>query len=1528
MNESSNPSDHDYAQLFERSLAKIRELKARVEQLEAQAVDEAVAVIGVGCRLPGEVDSLESLWALLTSGRQAITAAPSDRWTRRDIPFQQALGGFIDDVWSFDASFFKISPREAECTDPQQRLLLETAWEALERSACRPSTLLGSPTGVFVGMSSNDFRLHLESRGTAAVDAYSATGNFPAFGAGRIAYTLGLRGPCMTVDTACSSSLAAVHLAAAALRARECSLAIAGGVNLMLSEITAHMLARVGALSPDGVCRTFDANANGFVRGEGAAVVVLKRLSDALADGDPVRGVLLSTVVNQDGRSTGLTAPNGQSQQAMLRDALARSGIAPAEVGYVEAHGTGTTLGDPIEVEALQAVLGNPRPDGSRCWIGSVKPNVGHLEAAAGIAGLLKVLACLEYEKIPPQVNFSVLNPKISLAGSCLDIPRDEIAWPRPVDGRRVAGVSSFGLSGTNVHALVADPPMQCRLAVEEATAADPSLLLWLPLSAQTPGALRAMASAYADRFVNATDHELPDLCWAAGMTRDAFDVRVALRGRHREDFIVSLRSIASGESPVPQATGQRGARAMVFTGQGAQYWKMGRGLLGRFEAFREALARCDAAMEKTSRGGISDVVFGVDDGRLNQTTWTQPALFAIEYGLYAVWSSLGVEPDVVLGHSLGEYVAACVAGVFSLEDALQLVSARGRLMQSLSESGAMVSASMPEVDALALVQGQESRLAIAAFNAPGRVVFSGASDAVDRVVRTLLERGVEHRRLVVSHAFHSPLMSSMLPDFERVLAATPMHPPRLPLVANISGARADASFSSPEGFLRHIVEPVDFVSSVLHAANELGVREWIEIGPHPTLSSLIAETLSDGHEQHAIVPSLRRGRDDVESMFDALTAVYLRGHVPCVDALAPPIHRRKVALPTYPFQRTLHRYTGGDMAETVTTRWSPLKEFDALGTGRKSPRRWLVLCDRMGVGQLVRDRLERDGSECTVIHRDARQGWTDALSRVGEGIFSGVDGVLDCSPLDVVDAVDDPSTAVYRSCEASLAFVRAWLSAPKRCSSLSWWVLDAGAGTEHKDERRSLGAVAAASVRGVLRVIGRECSSVRSGHVELLDVSVPSLDAVARLLPHSQEDRLRVAHGRVEASRWVPLALSSTAWTLRSDRPYLITGAHGGIGGALAQALVEGGARQLVLVGRRREDELGEPQRRALETLRSRCEVETWALDVADRAALEHAMTQLRENGKRLAGVFHLAGALHDAPLLEQDMQTFSAATRAKVDGAYNLHALCGEVDVFCLFSSISSAFGLVGQANYAAANAALDALAEYRRRIGQNALSVQWGPWDEAGMAHTLGEAGRRNFRAQGVDYLPPASALQILSALLAHQDAPAVVSALSVRWSTFAEALAPGRRIESMALLRGSTIEMTDEPQTVEPTLRRHLASTEPRRRLQQCERFVADEIRRILKLAPTYELPFEMPLRDLGMDSLMLVELRNVLVGATGVSFAASELFNYPTVRRLAAFVIERVQLELLPDIHDDQRLLAELRAELSSVSTIASGEGAR
>jgi acyl transferase domain-containing protein len=958
---------------FANMLANLSPEKRALMAEMLRPAPEPIAIVGMACRFPGGANSPEAFWDLLANGRHAVTEIPADRWPVDDYydpdpaapgKINSRYGAFLDQVDQFDPAFFGISPREATRMDPQQRLFLEVVWEALEDGGQTQAALAGSNTGVFAGVYQADYSA-FQFDDLDKVDAYVASGLSHAIVANRVSFLFDLRGPSLAIDTACSSSLVAFHLACQSLRRQECNMALAGGVNLILSPLFTLPVAKWGMLAPDGRCKTFDARADGMVRGEGCGVVVLKRLSDARRDKDRILAVCRGTATNQDGRTNALTAPNGLSQQQVIEQALKDAGVQPGRISYIEAHGTGTALGDPIEMEALIESVGRGRERNSEpdqlCLVGSVKTNIGHLEAAAGIAGLIKVVLALQHRTIPAHLHFEKLNPHINLDGMPFAIPTRKQTWPEAAGQPRRAGVSSFGFGGANAHAILEEWPAQNGGEAGEDAASKPlpdsnpanqdylkerihsqtrrlanspdSPPHLFALSTPQAAALPVLAGAYRRRLDQwlADGTELADICHSAARRRTHFNHRLVVVCRSKEELAAVLDAYLAGEEHALLSTGRRLAGqadgvAFIYSGQGAQWPGMGRQLYRQEPVFRQAMDACEALLRPHLPHSLAAIV--ESDRLLSQTVYAQPALFAVQVALTALWQSWGIRPAAVAGHSLGEVTAAYVAGALSLADAARIVVERSRLMQTVTGCGKMAAVGL-SLDEARRRLAEYPELAVAAVNAPGSVVVSGKSARLDALLAQWQNQAamegvaIFSRLLPVDYAFHSPQMAPLAEELAPLLAAVRPQPATVPLVSTVSGDFIDGECLDADYWARNMAEPV-LLATAVERLVQAGHSGYLEVSAHPILSANVRQCLAAASAPGTVAACLRRDQDELLSLLGSLATLYAAGYTPDWGAVQGG-SGRFISLPSYPWQRKRYWLDGAGHKRSPAEKRAPL---------------------------------------------------------------------------------------------------------------------------------------------------------------------------------------------------------------------------------------------------------------------------------------------------------------------------------------------------------------------------------------------------------------------------------------------------------------------------------------------------------------------------------------------------------------------------------------------------------------------------
>jgi phthiocerol/phenolphthiocerol synthesis type-I polyketide synthase B len=1469
-----------------------------------------VAIVGIGCRFPGDVIDAESFWRLLSESRDAVTEIPPDRIDLRRYfdpspatpgRMMTRWGGFLAGIDHFDADFFNMSPREAERLDPTQRLLLETAWEAFEDAGQNLLGLNGTRTGVFVGQWLSDFEGRVFSD-PEAVDFYTAQGSGRYASSGRICYSLGLRGPSITLDTACSSSLVAIHLAVQSIRSGESDIALAGGANIILQPHINIAYSQSRMMAADGRCKFGDASGDGYVRSEGVALVVLKSMETAIADGDRVYAVIRGSAINNDGDSSGsLGTPSRIGQEELLRAAYGDAGIQGGAIDYIEAHGTGTRAGDPVELGALASVLAEGRERGRNAFVGSIKTNFGHTEAAAGVAGVIKTALALYHCAIPSNLHHKVPSPLIPWADLPVLLPCIQVSWPEHA-GPRFAGVSGFGIAGTNAHIVLENAPPS---AILQHTDQSLRSEVMLPLSAKSPSALRALAARYADMLGSESQQSLYDVCWSAATRRTPLDHRAVFVAADRSALVEILRNHANGGAATAEGSVRAGEApkiGFVCPGQGGQWVGMARQLMAQEPEFLAALERCDGAARSFvdwSIVGQLTAESGSPQFRLERIDVIQPVLAAVTIAYATLLRSFGIEPTATVGHSMGEVAAACIAGVMSLDQAMRVICRRSALLQKISGRGAMALVELSTKETAARLVGREERLSVAVSNSPRSSVISGDPEAMQQVMSELERDNVLCRLVKVDVASHSPQTAPLADELVKELAGLAPNDSHTPLWSTVLGRRAEGHEFDANYWGRNLRETVRFTDAINGMLND-GVSAFVELGPHPVLLHSIAQTSQAAGHEIALATCGRREDSDRVALLTALGQLWASGY-PIDWGCIFPTAGRVVSLPLYPWKRERHWVATAELRSAPTNvrlldgkpekqsrdwvfgqQWKVSDSPGGGADGEISKSFWLVLSADEGVGSALTTALRSAGATAISSSMDQLETAVEKHARSGEGLLS----IFICAR----DDLDAPYLPV-RALQAVLNVK--WTSSPKL------WLGTRGG--QAVDNRARVSPNQAA-LWGAARAVAEEHPEFWGGLVDFDPTSDDPLDGdlfVRHLKAFDGENQIAFRGGRRYVLRLAAAGHDADpeAFIWRADGAYLITGGLGDIGLRFARTLALRGARRLILMGRtplppREQWDRTDPASqqggriaaiRALEA--EGLSVHVAAVDVSDEVQLRQFLDRYEsEAWPPIRGVIHAAGALDDRLASTLSRADFDALVGPKLRGAQHLDHLLPDLDLFVMVSSISALLPPPGQANYAAANAGLDAIAHDRHARGLAALSIGWGVWDNTGLVK--GESGRRNvaeLTRQGIGTLSPESGTRLFAWLCGHHDS--YLAVLPICWSKFRQA----RGGRDLPLLRDLTIDPSDGPaQTIKFKERLASAALAERRRL--LTDLVRAAVGKVLKISPSRIDP-RRAMGTMGLNSLMAMELRNRLEAELERPLSATLAWNYPTVDALAAYLAD-------------------------------------
>lgn len=1513
-----------------------------------------IAIIGMSGRYPG-ANNLGDFWDNLINGRSFTGNARSgsdDSISPEDSGLVTSAS-VLDDVDRFDASFFGYSSRDAELLDPQSRLFLECAWEAFEAAGYNPRQH-SERVGVFASSSINTYFLnyvfpHLNSdRFILSGDNLRAVlGCSDDFLATRVSYKLNLTGPSFDVRSACSSSLVAVHLARQSILNGECETALAGGVSILLPQESSYRFEEGSILSPDGHCRPFDAKASGTVFGRGVGIVILKMLSAAIDDGDHIHAVIKGSSVNNDGSDkAGYSAPSITGQAGAIAEAIAEAGIQPDSIDYIEAHGTGTAKGDPIEIAGLERVFGNQR--GHRCAIGSLKSNIGHLDVAAGVSGLIKTVLMLEHQTMVPTLHFNRWNEEIDYEKNGFYVNDKTIPWHSD-DGPRRAGVSSFGMGGTNSHVVLEEPPPAT--PIERPDARTRHVLC---ISAKQPDALADLARRYRTFFSNSPSVSLTNVCFTANTGREHFRHRLAVIGDSAEQMASQLSAHADGTASSGMFHGALGERqepeaAFLFTGQVVELTNAGKELLDASPVFRNHLKECDRLL----RGHLDESLFELiyqDNIKLSETAYAQPAVFALEYALAQQWMSWGIRPTALLGHSLGEYVAACIANVFSLEQALRLVSERGRLMQRTTDSCGMVSV----FETLEFVEGKIEKstpLEIAAVNGRRHIVVSGDLEALGRFCRQLNEAGVATQQLKANRAFHSQHMDAVLDEFLAVTRQIDFSPPEIPLISSVTGCAATDDIVTPDYWCRQIRSTVQF-SKAWNSLKEHGPHAVIEMGPAPILVGLVA---ADAPSQMLCLPALRPSKPDWTQCCENLAKLHVTGFAIDWNEVDSNQARRRIPLPTYPFQRK--RYWIKNATPPVPTtiqpdiptklyemEWAPqagsLRQAERIPLNTAvvaSDRPWLFVSSFGPSDHPLADAFLAVGAKCVfartgsgfskvetneyhvdLFESDGMQLLMDRFERdyggtpTGVIYFAGKESSNNKSISATKMKADDLSENAVDECLEVVTLAREL--ARRWNQKVRLWIVTQGTqpvGPSMPDQA----GLRQSPLWGLGRAIALEQPDIWGG---LIDLGCQANAKESSLLAHSlccdkpENDQLAIRGETLYQAQFVDRDENSErrAFSFDEKGTYLITGGFGYVGRKTVAWLHRNGARHFVLTTRSvfpkrstwehhtHDGRLAERLTMVRELEATGARITVVQADASCSDAMSQLLKRIKQSAQPLKGIVHAAGVVSPKTLDSVDRSSLQEAFAAKIKGGWLLHQLTRQtrLDFLIFFSTAASIWGSKYLAAHAAANHFLDTLAHFRRRLNLPALSINWARWGNGP------ESLERLFAESGLGVMRPDSALDAMRSLLGKNSRQATIAA--VDWDRFKRIYQAKRR---RTLLDKIDAPLPSLPPTEETTsFLQRLENTKPNDRSSILRSFIIDQIGEVLGTEATKDQ--QRPLAELGMDSLSAVSLRNRLASQLDKNneLPVTLLFDYPTIEMLSAFFAKHLSLEKVISTTDDIR----------------------
>lgn len=1468
-----------YKNQLEEIQRQLAETKQALEN-EKSAQTEPIAIIGMSMRLPGKIKNADDLWRVLVNGVDCIEEIPANRWDKDALydPDPNAPGklyikegGFIEDIEYLDGPFFNISPIELESTDPQQRILLEVTHEAFENAGIDVNSLIGSDTGVFIGIDNVDYEARqIRSKDYKLISGYCYTGTGPTGASGRISYTMGLRGPCMTIDTACSSALTCTHVAIQALRNKDCKIAVVGAASIISEPDQSLNFCRLGALSPEARCKSFDDAANGYIRSEGVCAMIIKKLSDAQKDGDNILAIIKGSAVNQDGKSKRLTAPSTAAQGLMHNAALKNAQLQPTDIDYIEAHGTGTKVGDPVEVNGILLAYKNYRTKDKPLYIGAIKSNIGHMECNAGMASMFKVVTALQHDTIPKSIHFHTPNTLIDWDNIPVVVAKDNIPWKRENEKVRYAGVSGFGATGSNAHVIIGDVPENPFPIYKEELRND---IFVLPLSAKSEQALSDLASVYAN-FIQHSNHKLEDICAMAALRRAHFDLREVFVAKDRETLIEQLRDFAESntyESKKKFETKEKIKTVFVFPGQGAQWLGMGKALIQNEPVYKSALEECNTVFKKYVDWDLLEEISKPEqNSRLHEIDIVQPVLVAVEIALASLWMSKGIFPDAVIGHSMGEVAAAYVAGNISLDEAARIIITRSRLMKQLSGNGAMGATDLTEGEAKELLKGYEDKLSVAVINSKSSTVISGDPSALEEVFAKLEAQGRFNRKIKVDVASHSPQMDAIMDDLQNAIQSVEPQNSSIQFYSTALNSIVIGENLNADYWTKNLRNPVQFGKAVQSVLSESQVA-FIEMSPHALLSHSINENIQETGAQAVSVASFTRDKNELTEFYANIGELHASGFSIDWKSIYPNIGEF-VLLPNYAWQK--ERYWFDQEPEFL----------QAISIGKKDISKnlydihWdqieikptvvaknvLIVKDTYGHYEAVEQALKEKNCNVTCIDLN------DSLEKIKADIVihmrsfykeSAFSFYLDCGIL---------------SLQKLIHHFNATNQHPKIC------VVTNGAFVVQQDKHTNLNA---SMLTGVLRTLENEHEEIDFLQIDLSnEIQAEEIHQLPSLVfAENSYKEIAVRKDTVYAS-----GIQHTSSVLKkskqiyADKTYVVVGGTSGLGLTTVQWLADKNAKNIAVISR--SGAKNDTQRIFEQYTTEGISIQDIKADVSNQDALKEALSSLQN----IAGVFYAAGILDDGSFENLTRAQFENVIQTKAIGAWNMHQLTqyAVLDFFVLYASAAGIVGSAGQSNYNAANTFMDALANYRSANQQVALSVDFGTIAEIGLAARQENRADR-LAEQGVTAIQPEDLKHYFDDLFLSDATQVMAMEIDFsKWAEFNHAVLKNHFYSKVVhqTKDKAAVSASDKPDFVTP---------------EEYKKHIKDRIKQHISSATKLnvaKIKEDETFKALGVDSLHALQLKNKLQDDFSLTLNVAAVWQYPTVQKLSDFIASELNLE--------------------------------